>query len=189
MKFLKISLIAALALGSSAYALDNIKFEGDTRFFYGTQTQEWNDFNKDASLFQKESSYADAALRLNFTGDLAKDISMGVTALAITTLGTDGIADGRWSGSHSTTDDNVEAWISDLWISGTYGKTTGTLGRMELQTPLIFTETWSIDTNTFEAGMITNEDIPSTTITAAFIGKSNGYADDTSGANVAKTPP
>ena len=185
MKFLKISLIAALALGTSAYALDNIKFEGDTKLFYGTQTQEWNNFNKDANLFQKESSYADAALRLNFTGDLAENVSMGVTALAITTLGTDEIADGRWSGSHSTTDDNIEAWISDLWISGTYGKTTGTLGRIELQTPLIFTETWSLDTNTFEAGMITNQDIPSTTLTAAFIGKSNGYADDTSGANVA----
>ena len=184
MKFLKISLIAAFALGTSAYALDNIKFEGDTKLFYGTQSEKW-DGSTGGSLFQKESSYADAALRLNFTGDVAENVSMGATAQAVSTLGMDEIASARWSGSHTTMDSNVESWVSDLWIKGSYGKTTGTLGRMELATPLIFTETWSVDTNTFEAAVVTNEDIPSTTLTGAFIGRSNGYASDTATTNAA----
>jgi imipenem/basic amino acid-specific outer membrane pore len=45
---------------------------------------------------------------------------------------------------------------------------------MELDTPLAFTETWSIEQNSFEAAVLMNQDIPDTTLVAAYIGNGNG---------------
>ena len=59
--------------------------------------------------------------------------------------------------------------------------TTVKLGRQSLDTPLVFTETWGVDTNTFEAAVLLNQSLPDTTIVAAWIGKSSGSANDTAG--------
>jgi hypothetical protein len=45
---------------------------------------------------------------------------------------------------------------------------------MSLDTPLAFTETWSIVPNTFEAAVLINQDIPDTTLVGAWVGNSNG---------------
>ncbi|MDD2949311.1 MAG: OprD family outer membrane porin, partial [Sulfuricurvum sp.] len=54
------------------------------------------------------------------------------------------------------------------------GKTTAKLGRMELDTPLAFSEKWSITPNTFDAAVLINQDIPDTTLVGAWVGKGNG---------------
>jgi hypothetical protein len=48
------------------------------------------------------------------------------------------------------------------------------LGRMELDTPIAFTEKWSAEKNTFEAAVVMNKDIPDTTVVAAYVGNGNG---------------
>jgi len=45
---------------------------------------------------------------------------------------------------------------------------------MELDTPLVYTEKWSIAENTFEAAVLLNQDLPDTTLVAAYVGGSNG---------------
>jgi imipenem/basic amino acid-specific outer membrane pore len=45
---------------------------------------------------------------------------------------------------------------------------------MELDTPLAFSETWSIVPNTFEGAVVLNQDLPDTTLVGAWIGKGNG---------------
>jgi hypothetical protein len=45
---------------------------------------------------------------------------------------------------------------------------------MELDTPLAFSEKWSIVPNTFEGAVLINQDIPDTTVVGAWIGKGNG---------------
>jgi imipenem/basic amino acid-specific outer membrane pore len=173
MKLAKMSLAAAMLLGGSVYAFENTAVNGDARVFYYTVD------GKDADLFDKASSAADAALRLSVTTDFAEGVSGGATAYALSTLGLEkNTVDGVWSGAHL--DENGDLvhptamWISDLWISGTAGKTTGKVGRMELDTPLAFTETWGIAPNTFEALTVTNEDIPDTTLLGAWIANGNG---------------
>jgi hypothetical protein len=52
---------------------------------------------------------------------------------------------------------------------------------MELDTPLAFSESWSVTPNTFEAAVLINEDIADTTLVAAYIGKGNG--NDATGSN------
>jgi len=167
MKFTKLSLVAALLIGSSAFAVENIKVGGDAKLFYSTQND--TNANAKADLFQQESSSAEAAVNVGITADLTTGISSGVTISAITTLGLENnLVSGTWTGG--TTD---EVWFSDAWLAGTAGKTTGKIGRMALDTPLVFTETWSVVQNTFEAAVLVNQDIPNTTLVGAYVGKSN----------------
>jgi hypothetical protein len=176
MKIVKMSL-AAVLLGASAFAIDNVKVSGDAKLFYGT-----NDAGR-LSLFDKDSSMADTALRIGATGDLTKGVSFGVTGYAVSTLGLENnLVSGVWSGAHTVAtngsrfgaDVQDASWLGEAWLATTMGKTTAKLGRMELDTPLAFSEKWNIAPNTFEAAVLINQDLPDTTVVAAWVGKGNG---------------
>lgn len=191
MRVVKMSLVAGLLLGANVYAIDNVKVSGSVQVLYGTQ----DDSTSTVDMFDKDASYADTAFHLGVTADLAEGVSAGIAATAVSSLGMENnIAsiENVWSGAHKVVydaDGNVETiedalFIDELWVSGTTGKTTGTIGRMQLDTPLAFTEAWGASTNNFEAAVVTNEDLPGTTLLAAWVGKSNGSGDQTSGAAV-----
>ena len=182
MKFTKMSLVAALLIGSSAFAIDNVKVGGDAKLFYATSDEGKKD------LFDKDNAAADAGLNLNVTADLVKNdtvaISAGAAYTVISTLGLENnLVSNVWAGSHGATlgtdsryGNKVENanWMNEAWIAATAGKTTAKIGRMELDTPLAFTETWSIERNTFEAAVVINQDIPDTTLVGAYVGNGNG---------------
>jgi len=67
-------------------------------------------------------------------------------------------------------------WVNEAWLAKTFGKTTFKVGRQELDTPLAYTETWSISKNTFDAAVVLNQDIPDTTLVGAWVGRGNGGA-------------
>lgn len=176
MKLVKMSLAAVMVLGTSAFAIDNIKVSGDAKVFYST-----NDASGD--LFDKSSSAADTALKIGVTGDLLKNISFGVTGYAISTLGLENnLVDSTWTGAHgvdatsgtSYPDVKDQMWVGELWLAATMGNTTAKIGRMELDTPFAFSEKWSIVPNTFEGAVVLNQDLPDTTLVAAWVGKGNG---------------
>jgi len=171
MKLVKMSLAAAVLLGASAFALDNVKVSGDAKVFYST-----NDSGTatNADLFDQSTSAADTALRLGVTGDLLKGVSFGVTGYAVSTLGLENnLVANTWTSGHTNgVEDN--SWISELWLASTMGKTTAKVGRMELDTPLAFSESWSVAKNTFDAAVLINQDLPDTTLVAAWVGKGNG---------------
>jgi hypothetical protein len=176
MKLVKMSLAAAVLLGASAFAIDNVKVSGDAKLFYST-----NDAGS-ASWLDKQSSAGDAALRVSATGDLAKGISFGTTLYGVSTLGLENnLVDSTWTGAHGAESPgthypqvNDAGWIGEAWVAATLGKTTAKIGRMELDTPLAFSEKWSIVPNTFEAAVLINQDLPDTTLVAAYVGKGNG---------------
>ncbi|MEW5831240.1 MAG: OprD family outer membrane porin [Campylobacterota bacterium] len=173
MKLVKMSLAAAVMLGASAFAIDNVKVSGDAKLFYGTDNKTQAAGVSD-DLFDQANSYADTALRLSVTADLTKNVSMGATAYAISTLGLENnLVANTWTGGHdASVEDN--SWMGELWLAGTMGKTTLKVGRMELDTPMAFSEKWSIVPNTFDAAVVINQDIPDTTLVGAWVGKSNG---------------
>ena len=171
MKLVKMSLLAATLIASSAFAIDNVKVDGDAKLFYGTNDVE----NTDAlgrtgdSLFSAPTSTGEAALRLGITADLTEGVSAGATMYAISSLGLyNNLVGATWTGGLQ---DNF--WFGEAWLAGTVGKTTGKIGRMTLDTPMVFTETWSIVPNTFEAAVVINQDIPDTTLVGAYVGQSN----------------
>jgi len=164
MKLVKMSLLAATLLATSAFAIDNVKVDGDAKLFYSTQ-----DGANDQTLFNQADSTGEAALRLGATADLTEGISAGATLYAVSTLGLyNNLVAATWTGG---VQDNF--WFGEAWIAGTAGKTTGKIGRMTLDTPMVFSETWSIVPNTFEAAVLINQDIPDTTLVGAYVGQSN----------------
>ena len=177
MKLVKISLVAAVMFGTSAFAIDNVKVSGDAKFYYSTDSIELGvkasgDQYQDG-LFGKDASVGDTALRVGATGDLIKNISFGATGYAVSTLGLENnLVSNTWAGSRDGVKDN--AWMGELWLAATAGKTTVKAGRMELDTPLVFSEKWSVTPNTFNAAVLINQDIPDTTIVGAWIGQGNG---------------
>ncbi len=196
MKIVKMSLVAAMLMGASAFAIENTKISGTAQVVYHTQDQALGALNSESTeLFDKDTSAADTALHLNVTTDLTPGISAGASYTVVSTLGLENNFVGSvWGGSHTPTAATganfphgataavgapgvkVEnaSWFDEAWVAGTLGKTTVKLGRMQLDTPLAFSETWSVETNTFEAAVAINQDIPATTIVAAYVGNGNG---------------
>ncbi len=204
MKFTKMSLVAALLIGSSAFALENVKVSGDANLYYQTSDatsgyaadkNSLKNTKDSGSLFDKDSSAADVAVNLNVSADLVKNdlvsISAGAGYTVLTTLGLENnLVSNVWAGSHTATTGtgasyanlgtyngakvNTASWMKEAWIAATAGKTTVKLGRMALDTPLAFTETWTAEQNTFEGAVVINQDIPNTTLVGGYIGNGNG---------------
>lgn len=173
MKLVKMSLAAAVLLGASAFAIDNVKVSGDAKLFYGTSNAEQTAAGTSDALFGYDNSFADVAVRVGATGDLTKGVSFGVTGYAVTTLGLENnMVAHTWTGGRDGVQDN--SWMGEAWLAATLGKTTAKIGRMELDTPLAFSEKWSVVPNTFEAAVLLNQDIPDTTLVGAWVGKGNG---------------
>ena len=190
MKLAKMSMVAALLLGANAYAIDNVKVSGDAKLYYQTEDRDTDGVTDQPDMFDSGASAGDVALHLGLTADLTEGVSAGVSITAVTTLGLENnLVNNTWSAAHRGTANPTggntalghiqvddEMWVDEAWIAGTAGKTTLKAGRQALDTPLAFTETWGIDTNTFEATVLLNQDLPDTTLIGAYIGKSNGSA-------------
>lgn len=187
MKIAKLSLVAAMMLGSCAYAVDNIKVNGEAKLWYQT-TQYGGDAatqgQKDAKFFHKggddraTNSIANSMLNVGLTMDLLPNLSMGASATALSTLGLEGNLVSNVPSNTQGVDAGKAAtdeqwWMRELWLAYTMGKTTAKIGRQELSTPLAFTEKWNIVDNTFDAVVLMNQDIADTTLVGAFVGKTN----------------
>ena len=174
MKLVKMSLLAATLIASSAFAIDNIKASGDAKLYYGTSDNDDLTPTRDAGLFNRNGAYGQAAASLSLSADLTEGISAGTKVTALSTLGLEGqLVNNVWETPNGLTDTFM---VNELWLAGTAGKTTAKIGRMPLDTPLVFTETWSIVENTFEAAVLINQDIPDTTLVGAYVGGSNSQA-------------
>ncbi len=170
MKLAKLSLAAIVALGVSAFAdVQNIKVSGDAKLFYATFDND-NDI-PDASFFNKKSSAGQAALDLALSADLAESVKGKLSVTALSTLGLENnLVSYIWAG---TTTDTVW-WVNEAWLAKSFGNTTVKVGRQELDTPLAFSEKWNIAANSFDAAVVLNNDLPQTTLVAAWVGKGNG---------------
>ncbi len=167
MKFTKMSLVTALLIGSSAFAIENTKVSGDIKLFYSSDDNFDDLFN-----FDDGGASGQAAASLSISTDLMEGVSAGTKVTALSSLGLEHqLVDNVWEGTNGITDSYI---VNDLWVAATAGKTTTKIGRMELDTPLVFTEKWSIVENTFEAAVVINQNIPDTTIVGAYVGGSNG---------------
>ncbi len=194
MKLVKMSLLAATLIASSAFAIDNVKVSGDAKLYYSTNdgiAAVGGGADNDAALFRQENSAGQAGLSLGMTADLTEGVSAGIKANALSTLGLqNNLVANVWEGTAvggGSVDGSVvnglkdQFWVSEAWVAGTLGNTTGKIGRMQLDTPLVFSETWSMAANTFEAAVLINQDLPATTLVGAYVGSSNGSEGDATG--------
>ncbi len=201
MKLGKLSLVAVMALGTSAFAIDNAKVNGGVKLIY--QTADWemtaaeSAAGKKTGLFEQGTvgdylsgaSYGGAAsgglsFTVGGTADLTQGVSAGAEVQGFSTLGLENnlVSNVMANGSVGTAgvtaqNANDAASVAQLWMAATLGKTTVKIGRQELDTPLAFTEKWNLIKNTFDAAVVLNNDLPDTTLVAAWVGKHNGVTD------------
>ncbi|WP_200762702.1 hypothetical protein [Nitrosophilus alvini] len=173
MKYAKLSLAALLALGVSAFAdVNNIKVSGDAKLFYATQDGDNNQIGirpATGDLFSKNNSAGQAALDLAVEADLADSAKGKVAITALNTLGLENnLVSNVWEGGLGN-----QWWVSEAWLAKSIANTTIKVGRQAIDTPLAFSETWSIAQNTFDAAVVLNSDVPNTTLVAAWIGRGN----------------
>lgn len=197
MKLGKLSLVAVMALGTSAFAIDNVKVNGGVKLIY--QTADWETYSTDSALaktglfeqgtvgtYLSGASYGGAAsgglsFEVGSTADLTSGVSAGAEVQGFSTLGLENnlVSNVMQGGSVATDAANANdaASMSQAWLATTLGKTTVKIGRQELDTPLAFTEKWNLIKNTFDAAVLLNNDLPDTTLVAAWVGKHNGVTD------------
>jgi len=165
MKFAKLSLAAIMAMGVSAFAdVQNIKVSGDAKLYYHTSDA------GDIDMFDKANSMGQAGIDLSVSANLANGVAGKLEITALNTLGLENnLVSQVWEAGLGN-----QWWASEAWIAKTFGKTTFKIGRQELDTPFAFSEKWSIAENTFDAAVVLNQDIPKTTLVAAWVGRGNG---------------
>ncbi|HEX5329872.1 porin [Sulfuricurvum sp.] len=186
MKLGKLSLVAVMALGTSAFAIDNVKVNGQAKFIYQTTDQQdgvktgFFEQGVDSPTPTQEAARAGFSLTLGVTADLTSGVSAGAEMQAFSTLGAE---NNLVNGVMATGQVDDASAASQAWLATTLGKTTVKIGRMELDTPLTFTEKWNVVKNTFDAAVMLNNDLPDTTLVGAWVGKHNGMGVGTTPAN------
>ena len=186
MKLGKLSLVAVMALGTSAFAIDNVKVNGQAKVIYQTTDQQDGiktgmfEQGVDAPTSTQEAARAGVSFTIGATADLTSGVSAGFEMQAFSTLG---LENNLVNGVMATGQVNDASAASQAWLATTLGKTTVKVGRMELDTPLAFTEKWNVVKNTFDAAVMLNNDLPDTTLVAAWVGKHNGIGVTTATVN------
>ncbi|MDD2829268.1 MAG: hypothetical protein PHW18_06805 [Sulfuricurvum sp.] len=184
MKLGKLSLVAVMALGTSVYALDDIKVDGEAKLWY--QTSEFSGAGAGATTSQSffdhnTNSSAEARLSVGASAKLLQNISGAVKMTALSTLGLENNLVGAVpaakynnSGALAAGQLNDQAWMEVANLKYAQKEFDVAMGRMALQTPLCFTESWNVVDNTFEAAVAHGYFLPDTILAAAWVGKHNG---------------
>ena len=189
MKLGKLSLVAVMALGTSAFAIDNVKVDGEAKLWY--QTSEFSGAGAGTGMGSaSEQSYFDhdtnsvalAVLKVGASANLVENLSGAVRVTATSTLGLENnlvgaVPAAKYNQSTGTMDAgqlNDQAWAEIANLKYATKSFDIAAGRMALQTPLAFTETWNAVDNTFEAVVAHGYFLPDTILAAAWVGKHNG---------------
>jgi hypothetical protein len=188
MKSAKISLILATLISSNTFAFENTDVFGDIIFNYATNNEQTilNKKKQNEGLFSQDNSSVDIGLHLDLVTNLSEAIYIDIGMQVVSTLGLENnLVSNGWSGAHpvsTSAGNNKQAdtatWVDEIWFDAMVYNTIIKIGRQVLETPLAFSEEWGADKNTFEAVVLTNKSIENTTLITAYIGNSNGSADD-----------
>ncbi|RLA72618.1 MAG: hypothetical protein DRG78_23620 [Epsilonproteobacteria bacterium] len=170
-------LLLSLLLAQTLYAIDNIDYTVEANLFYATYDDSYNNKRVDAnkqtdksSLFDKESSIGEFGLQLGVSADIAKWLDAGLILALTSPLGMQNfMVDGTFTGSTKT-----RAWVNEVWVGVKFKRTSLKIGRMQIDTPFLFSENWSVVPETFESAILHSNDIPDTTVYIATVGKYNG---------------
>lgn len=181
----------AMGVASSAFAVDNLKVDGQVKVWYqttdtSTVTGEANTAFDNDGLLKKDGAKGDLVAKLRATGNFNSKVGFGTTLYAVSTMGLEnnlvsseaiGVTSTDRQGNTALLNgsDKLPMWLGEAYVTYKMGNTIAKIGRQELDTPLAFTETWNAAPNTFEAAVLVNNDLPQTTLVAAYVSRGNGY--------------
>ncbi len=152
----------------------NWKFSGQGVVYY--QTDDVGISGTGAGdLFEQVASGANAGLQLTATNsDLIAGIGFGAQLNA---LGTLGLEEDVVSNVMQLANGSLNsAYVSQLYLTYGIANTSLKVGRQELPkalSPFAFSEDWNVFTNTFNAALVVNTDLPDTVLVGAWVRDNN----------------
>jgi len=156
--------VAALALTTTASALEDIKVNGQAKVWYET-----NDLGE--GLFNKDKASAEVAFKLGMTGKQG-NVGFGATVYDVSTMGLEGllVSDSRQGVL------NGDMYVGEAYITAPIMGATLKLGKQELDTPLLYTERWNVTPNTYNGAVFIAPATSNLTVVGAYVGQvsSNG---------------
>jgi len=173
--------VAAMALSTSVFALEDVKTTGQMKVYYETNNGGTN------SLFNKDGASAEVVFKVGFTGKQG-DVGFGATIYQASTMGLEGkIVNGVRTASQT----NGAPFVGEAYITAPIApSTTLKFGKQEIDSPLAFTERWNAIPNTFNAALAINSSLDNVTLIAGYVGQSTtgtgantGFTDGVFGAS------
>jgi hypothetical protein len=190
MKKTLVSIAAASLIVSSAMAADkgiDIVTTGQAVVYYNTiATNGSGAASQD--LFgtgANDNTRGNVGIQLNLDADLKNDFTFGSTINYLGSLGleknlvTGTMQSVNGANTAGVAETNIadDIYLSQLFIAKKIANTTLKLGRQELPkslSPFAYSESWNVFTNTFDAALVINTDLPDTTLVGAYVSKTNG---------------
>jgi len=162
-------LFLLLLLTQTLNAIDNINYTAEVNLFYATYDDYYNNAEK-ISLFDKESSIGEFGLQVGASADITEWLDGGFILAGTSPLGMQNfMIDGTFTGSMKT-----RAWVNEAWVGVKFKRTSLKIGRMQIDTPFLFSEDWSVVPESFESIVLYSNEIPDTVVYLAAVGKYNG---------------
>ena len=158
--------VAAMALTTTASALEDIKVNGQAKLWYETNNK------GDNGMFNKEGSSGEVVFKVGVTGKQG-NVGFGATVYQTSTMGLEGnLVSATRDNTTNLTSGEGEMYTGEMYITAPIGaKTLLKVGKQELDTPLAFTERWNATPNTFNAAVAINNSISNLTLIAAYVGQ------------------
>lgn len=169
-KITSLSLIVSISLASSlgantlAEAFANSKVSGEIKAQY---------FDKQNPADGKNDTITVVGGNLGIVTDSFYGFSAGATFQATQTVTRDIEA----TNDFLSTMDASGAVLSESYLAYTYGNTTAKVGRQYITTPLVAGSGSRMIKESFEGAVISNTDIPDTTLVAGYVNKFQGRTD------------
>lgn len=158
--------VAAMALSTTASALEDIKVNGQAKLWYETSDKGTAANN---SLFDKEQSSGEIVFKLGVTGKQG-NVGFGTTIYQTSSMG---LNDEAISGYRTLTTDG-DMFVGEAYVTAPMGSMASLkLGKQELNTPYLFTESWNALPNTFDAAVVTVKPMDGLSVVAMYVGADN----------------
>lgn len=177
--------VAALALTTTASALEDIKVNGQAKIWYETN-------DKGEGLFNKDKASGEAVFKLGMTGKQG-DVGFGATVYDTSTMGLEGhvvsgvrtntnnLVGSAVTGTTSVDGEDVtgsaanndQMYVGEAYITAPVAGATLKLGKQELDTPLLYTERWNAAPNTYNGAVVIAPASDNLTVIAAYVGQTS----------------
>ncbi|MDD5372370.1 MAG: hypothetical protein PHO62_02965 [Sulfurimonas sp.] len=153
--------VAAMALSTAASALEDIKVNGQAKLWYETNDKASN------SLFNRDGASGEVVFKLGMTGKQG-NVGFGTTIYQTSSMGLEGNA----INAYRTDVTNGDMFVGEAYVTAPMGSMTSLkLGKQELNTPYLFTETWNALPNTFNAAVVTVKPVADLSLVAMYVGQ------------------
>ena len=161
--------VAAMALSTTASALEDIKVNGEAKLWYETDNAGLTTATHTGDLFNKKDASGEVVFKLGMTGKQG-NVGFGTTVYQSSSMGFNGEA---IVGNRTNTTDG-DMFVGEAYVTAPMGSdTTLKFGKQELNTPYLFTEKWNAIPNSFNAAVVTNKSVKDLTLLAMYIGQDN----------------